>query len=296
VVRRHAAGRRAAAARHPARQQGAELLLAGGAGAALVPRPDRPRGAGPRSRHLAGHRYRYLEEVTAVLAGQAPGLRQALERASDEGVSHVILDGAVIPADRCRQKTVSVRGEVIDLWYSGKAHTHGANIQAVIAPDGFPLWVSQAEPGSVHDLTATRLHALPALYHAAASGLPALADPGYDGAGIGCIPVKQPAGGRDLDINTRTRNALARLPGPAVLGVPAPGSGTAAHRAGDTRAGAGDGTGRSGLCGAGDYVNVRDGPHCHGVCEWGVSGGQQDRGLRRAQHDFRWFRGLRAIG
>jgi hypothetical protein len=81
----------------------------------------------------------------------------------------VILDGAVIPADRCRQKTVSVRGEVIDLWYSGKAHTHGANIQAVIAPDGFPLWVSQAEPGSVHDLTAARLHALPALYHAAAS-------------------------------------------------------------------------------------------------------------------------------
>jgi hypothetical protein len=54
--------------------------------------------------------YRYLEEVTAVLAGQAPGLRQALERASDEGLSHVILDGAVIPADRCRQKTVSVRG------------------------------------------------------------------------------------------------------------------------------------------------------------------------------------------
>ena len=155
--------------------------------------------------------YRYLEEVTAVLAGQAPGLRQALERARDEGVSHVILDGAVIPADRCRQKTVSVRGEVIDLWYSGKAHTHGANIQAVIAPDGFPLWVSQAEPGSVHDLTAARLHALPALYHAAASGLPALADPGYDGAGIGiCIPVKQPAGGRDLDINTRTRNALLR--------------------------------------------------------------------------------------
>ncbi len=70
--------------------------------------------------------YRYLEEVTAVLAGQAPGLRQALERARDEGLPHVILDGAVIPADRCREKTVSVRGEVIDLWYSGKAHTHGA--------------------------------------------------------------------------------------------------------------------------------------------------------------------------
>jgi hypothetical protein len=41
--------------------------------------------------------------------------------------------------------------------------------------------------------------------------LPTLADPGYDGAGIGVqIPVRQPADGRDLDINTRTRNALLR--------------------------------------------------------------------------------------
>jgi hypothetical protein len=93
----------------------------------------------------------------------------------------------------------------------GKAHVHGGNVQAVMAPDGFPLWVSGAEPGSVHDITAARIHALPALYRAAATGLPALADPGYDGAGIGIhIPVKQPADGRDLDVNTRTRNALLR--------------------------------------------------------------------------------------
>jgi hypothetical protein len=49
-----------------------------------------------------------------------------------------------------------------------KAHTHGGNIQAVLAPDGFPLWVSGVEPGSVHDITAARLHALPALCRAAA--------------------------------------------------------------------------------------------------------------------------------
>lgn len=49
------------------------------------------------------------------------------------------------------------------------------------------------------------------LYHAAATGLPVLADPGYDGAGIGIhIPVKQPAGGRELDVDTRTRNAIQR--------------------------------------------------------------------------------------
>ena len=114
-------------------------------------------------------------------------------------------------SDRCKEPAVSVKGQVFDLWYSGKAHTHGGNIHAVFAPDGFPLWVSPAEPGSVHDLTAARAHALPALYRAAATGLPTLADPGYDGAGIGIhMPVKQPPDGRELDIDTRTRNALQR--------------------------------------------------------------------------------------
>ena len=155
--------------------------------------------------------YRYRDEVIDVLADQAPDLREALDRARAEGISHVILDGKIILSDRCKEPAVSLKGEVIDLWYSGKAHSHGGNIQAVLAPDGFPLWVSPAEPGSVHDITAARTHALPALYRAAATGLPTLADPGYDGAGIGVhIPVRQPADGRDLDINTRTRNALQR--------------------------------------------------------------------------------------
>jgi hypothetical protein len=91
------------------------------------------------------------------------------------------------------------------VWYSGKAHTHGGAVQAVMAPDGFPLWVSEAEPGSVHDITAARALALPPLYRAAATGLPTLADPGYEGAGIGIlIPARQPPGVQDLDINSRT--------------------------------------------------------------------------------------------
>jgi DDE superfamily endonuclease len=155
--------------------------------------------------------YRYVEEFITVLAGQAPDLSEALERAVGAGFSHVILDGKVIPADRCKEPAVSVKGEVIDLWYSGKAHAHGGNIQAVTAPDGLPLWVSDVEPGSVHDITAARTHALPALYQAAAAGLPTLADPGYDGAGIGIlIPVRQPPGGGELDVNSRTRNAIQR--------------------------------------------------------------------------------------
>jgi hypothetical protein len=154
--------------------------------------------------------YRYIDEVIAVLAQQAPELAGALERAKGEGFSHVILDGKIFPSDRCKEPALSVKGEVIDVWYSGKARTHGGNIQAVLAPDGFPLWVSPVEPGSVHDITAARVHALPALYRAAAD-LPTLADLGYDGAGIGIhLPVRQPADGRELDTNTRTRNAIQR--------------------------------------------------------------------------------------
>lgn len=78
-------------------------------------------------------------------------------------------------------------------------------------PDGLPIWVSGVEPGSVHDLTAAQEHVLGALYAAAARGLPTLADPGYEGAGIGVhTPVKQPADGRRLGIDNRTYNALLR--------------------------------------------------------------------------------------
>ena len=108
-----------------------------------------------------------------MLAQEAPELGEALERARDEGLPHVILDGKIIEADRCREKTISVKGEADNLWYSGKAHCHGGNVQAVFTPGGFPLWVSDAEPGSVHDITAARRNAPPGLYRAAAAGLSA---------------------------------------------------------------------------------------------------------------------------
>jgi len=155
--------------------------------------------------------YRYVDEVIDVLAAEAPDLHEALDRARGDGLPHVILDGTIIESDRCREPVISAKGEVIDLWYSGKAHGHGGSVQAVAAPGGFPLWTSDAEPGSVHDITAARAHALPALYRAAAAGLPTLADPGYEGAGIGIrIPVRHSPDGRDLDISTRTYNTLQR--------------------------------------------------------------------------------------
>jgi len=48
--------------------------------------------------------YRYINEVTGVLAERAPGLREALERALAEGARYVILDGTLIRSDRCRDK------------------------------------------------------------------------------------------------------------------------------------------------------------------------------------------------
>ena len=65
-------------------------------------------------------------------------------------------------------------------------------------------------PGSTHDITAARAHVLPGL-GPYLTDLPVLAGSGYDGAGIGVhVPVKRPAGGGELDIDTRTRNALLR--------------------------------------------------------------------------------------
>jgi hypothetical protein len=102
----------------------------------------------------------------------------------------VILDGTIIPCDRCKEPAISTKGEVIDLWYSVKAHAHGGNIQAVLAPDGFPLWVSDVEPGSVHDITAARTHALPALYRGlrAGSGTGRLSGLADARASSNCVP------------------------------------------------------------------------------------------------------------
>jgi hypothetical protein len=133
-----------------------------------------------------------------VLANQAPDLHEALQKAKADGLAYVVLDGKIFSTDRCDEKTTSVKGKQVDLWYSGKAHEHGGNIQAVMEPDGFPLWVADVEPGSVHDLTVAREHVLGALYWAASQlELPTLSDGGYEGAGIGVhTPLQQPAGAK----------------------------------------------------------------------------------------------------
>jgi hypothetical protein len=104
-------------------------------------------------------------------------------------------------------------GETIDAWYSGKHRDFGANIQAVIRPDGLPIWTSPAMRGHLHDTSCAReLGVTAALnWSAAELDLPALADSGYESAGHGIkTPIKQPADGKPLAVDNRAYNRLLR--------------------------------------------------------------------------------------
>lgn len=142
---------------------------------------------------------------------QAPELHQALERARPDGLPHVILDGKIVPCDRCKEPALSVKGEVIDLRYCGKAHTHGGSIPGRAGPGRVPA----AGPGG-----RARLGARP---DRRPSPRPARALPGRRGRLAGAcrprlrrsrpgihIPVRQPPGAPEPDIGARPRNALPR--------------------------------------------------------------------------------------
>jgi hypothetical protein len=153
--------------------------------------------------------YRYKDEAIEVLSATAPSLREALERAVEQGLPYLILDGTLVSSDRCADKKTSRKGKEIDKWYSGKAHEPAGNVQALAAPGGVPLWASDVLPGSTHDLTAARDLVLPEA-RPYLKDLPILADSGYEGGGAGVlVPVKKPRRG-ELDIDTKTRNALLR--------------------------------------------------------------------------------------
>jgi hypothetical protein len=145
--------------------------------------------------------YRYVHEAIDVIASHAPDLPDVLARGLRQGWAFVCLDGTLIPSTGC--SAPSEAGH--DMWYSGKHKRHGGNIQVLTDPTGYPEWVSDVEPGSTHDITAARIHALPALYPAAKAKLPTLTDKGYTGAGIGIIV---PTKGHNLAPDTQTRNAL----------------------------------------------------------------------------------------
>jgi len=147
--------------------------------------------------------YRYVHEGIDALASQAPDLHQVIADAAKAGMECLLLDGTLIAIDR-----VNDPDRTVDRWYSGSRAHHGANVQVLASPAGWPLWTSPVEPGSTHDLTCARRHALPALYPAAVRGLPVLADKGYTGSGAGIrVPVRRQRGGRELAPATLGWNA-----------------------------------------------------------------------------------------
>lgn len=153
--------------------------------------------------------YRYPHEGIAVLAWQAPDLREALMRARLAGYDHVIVDGTVVETDRVR---VPGPTEGVDLWWSGKIHNHGGNVQVLSAPDdGWPLWVSDVRPGREHDSTAPRASgAPPILEEEWTTDLhEVLFDLGYEGSGNPAGPLavayKKPKG-RDLTVEQKAHN------------------------------------------------------------------------------------------
>jgi hypothetical protein len=150
--------------------------------------------------------YDYLHEGIDVIAQRAPSLHGALLAAKAAGYSHVDVDGMLVETDRCSEpgptpakprKSGPKRARV-DLWWSGKYHGHGGNVQVVTAPDGWPLWVSAVEPGRVHDITALRAdeYLVPVLSEWTADDRKVLTDLGYVGEpDLLTTATKTPEGG-----------------------------------------------------------------------------------------------------
>jgi hypothetical protein len=151
--------------------------------------------------------YDYRDEGIAVLAARKPSLHGALLAAKAAGHSHVIVDGTLIRTDR-----ISIPGPTpgVDLWWSGKHHHHGGNIQVVSTPDGWPLWTSGVRPGREHDTSAARADPdlLAQITDWISDGAHALADLGYEGEPeTFTIPFKKPKDG-DLTIGQQAYNAI----------------------------------------------------------------------------------------
>jgi hypothetical protein len=153
--------------------------------------------------------WRHVREAVDLLAARAPSLTAALWRLAGNGHRLGILDGTLVPTDR-------LGGELDRLYYSGKHHHHGVNLQGLIDPRrGDLVWISDGLPGSTHDLTAARIHHI--IRSAARAAVELLADKAYQGAG-GTVtsPHKGPqahqgAEGPQPDGQQRPRTRRTRL-------------------------------------------------------------------------------------
>jgi hypothetical protein len=89
--------------------------------------------------------YRYLHEDIDVLAAVAPGVHGAC---SPPGSPVTRTCGSAAPLIRTdRSKAVGPTAKV-DLWWSGKHHHYGGNVQVLTGPDGWLLWVARCPAGA----------------------------------------------------------------------------------------------------------------------------------------------------
>ncbi len=137
--------------------------------------------------------HRYVHEALAVLAAMTPTLQQALTAVAAK--AYVLLDGTLLRIDRVAMATKGDR-----IYYAGKHKAHGLNVQTLADPAGRLIWASPALPGSRHDIGAARKHGL--LTALAGTGVPVLADRGYQGAARTCPEVRVPQRSRRKDRTT----------------------------------------------------------------------------------------------
>jgi hypothetical protein len=113
--------------------------------------------------------YRYIREVTELLAARAPSLQAALWRLAWTFHNFAILDGTDIRIDRVAANRP---------FYSGKHRFHAINLQGLTDPYGNLIWISEGIPaGLVNDTSAARTHGIPDT--AAQADILLMADRGY---------------------------------------------------------------------------------------------------------------------
>jgi hypothetical protein len=144
--------------------------------------------------------WRYVNDVTGLLAARASKLGKAVRDAKEAGYAYVIVDGTLIPIDRVAKDRPL---------YSGKHQKHGMNLQVIASPDGDLLWVSGALPGSVHDKRAEWIWGV--IAELEKEGLVTLADKGYQGSAWAKTPYK---GKNKPESPKQANKAQAKLRGP----------------------------------------------------------------------------------
>ena len=125
--------------------------------------------------------WRYVQQVLSLLAPLAASLPHALAAADRN--RFIVLDGTCIGIDRVADRR----------YWCGQHRRYEVNIQALISPEGDPVWTSSGLPGVTYDLTAARTHGL--LAALAEADVLTLGDKGYQGAGQ---PVHTPYKGKNL--------------------------------------------------------------------------------------------------